>query len=323
MADGRGLPREQYKRTYVLIPPGGDASLAALIMEQMWDAKRWTVGGSADDAGIGDLDVRQIIAISPGDWGGDLEAFFEEHYPGIAYWPLEYSSEYQLVGRLWGYGLKESGLELAYPVMHGTEREPYVTGEFGTWRTSYYHMGLDLRASWAAWGDEVLSATDGVVTKAGYYDNAGGFGWRVRVRTQAPDGRTAYIRYAHLVAGGIYVSVGDEVVTGQKLGRPDSTGASSADHLHVDVKVEGQYVDPALLMNWQQQTIPANFPLLGIHGRGGGDYLASQGVRGWCVDPVYMNEDYQALDYGDLADAGVQTMVNLRRGWSTDCGGRG
>jgi murein DD-endopeptidase MepM/ murein hydrolase activator NlpD len=321
--DERGVPRAQYERTYVLMPPDAGAALTKVVVDETWNQERWTIGASADDAGIGDLDMRRVIAISPGKWPGDLKAFFEEHYAGVDYWPLDYDNEYQLKGRLLAYSLLESGFSLGYPT---TYWPPYVTGEFGTWRGTYHHMGLDLRSSYRVRGDEVLSATDGIVTAAGYYDNAGGFGYRVNVQTKAPDGRAVHVRYAHLVAGGIYVKVGDQVTVGQKLGQPDSTGTSSGDHLHFDVKVGGSYADPALLIRWEKPgdtSTPQNFPLLGLHGRGGGEYLASQGVKGWCVDPVYMNEDYQALNYSALADVGVRVVVNLRRSWSTDCGGQG
>jgi len=325
---GRGEPRTQYERTYVLLPPSGDTALAATVVKQTWDQERWTVGGSADDAGIGDLDARRVIAIGPDGWPGDLAAFFTQHYPGVEYWPLEYDNDYQLKGRLLAYSLKEAGLELAYPTTHWPS---FVTDIFGRWRGTYHHMGLDLRSSWGVWKDEVLSATDGVVTEAGLYNNAGGFGYRVRVRTQIADGRVVYLRYAHLVAGGIYVKVGDQVRVGQRLGKPDSTGTSTADHLHFDVKVGDEYADPALLLRWEQTPVldpppppPPAFPLMGLHGQGGGDYLAAQGVKGWCVDPVYMNEDYQRLDYSNLASKGIRVGVNLRRGYSNDFpGGQG
>jgi len=48
-----------------------------------WDKYRYTVGASADDAGVGNLDVRRVIAVNPGGWSGDLRMFFEQHYPGV------------------------------------------------------------------------------------------------------------------------------------------------------------------------------------------------------------------------------------------------
>lgn len=81
----RGLPRVQYKRTYVLLPPDADAAWALAAVDGVWDKHRYTIGSSADDAGIGDLDVRRVIAVNPEKWPSDLRAFFEEHYPGVEY----------------------------------------------------------------------------------------------------------------------------------------------------------------------------------------------------------------------------------------------
>ena len=79
----RGSPRNQYERTYVLLPPDADASWARAIVDAIWNNKRYTFGSSADDAGLGDLDVRRVIAVNPHQWPGDLTAFYEEWYPGI------------------------------------------------------------------------------------------------------------------------------------------------------------------------------------------------------------------------------------------------
>jgi len=83
----RGQPRVQYERTYVLLPPNADSAWARAVMESTWDEKRYTVGSSADDAGIGDLDRRRVIAVNPQEWSGpqSLEAFFEKYYPHVEY----------------------------------------------------------------------------------------------------------------------------------------------------------------------------------------------------------------------------------------------
>jgi len=79
----RGLPRAQYERTYVLLPPGAGVEWALAVINATWDEHRYTLGGSADDAGIGDLDARHIIAVNPDGWPGELAAFFVEWYPGV------------------------------------------------------------------------------------------------------------------------------------------------------------------------------------------------------------------------------------------------
>jgi len=94
------LPREQYERTYVLLPPGTDAAWAVAVIEATWDEKRFTVGGSADDAGIGDLDSRRVLAVNPARWPDDLQAFFERWYPGVAYTPVMAATLAELVEAL-------------------------------------------------------------------------------------------------------------------------------------------------------------------------------------------------------------------------------
>lgn len=96
----RGTPRVEYARTYVLLPPAADSDWAQAVVEATWDARRFTVGGSADDAGIGDLDFRRVIAVNPTGWGDDLRAFFEWHYPGVIYVPVEASTPEELAERL-------------------------------------------------------------------------------------------------------------------------------------------------------------------------------------------------------------------------------
>lgn len=94
----RGRPRVQYERTYVLLPPGADAVWASAVVDGSWDDSRYTLGGSADDSAVGNLDYRRIIAVNPHLWPGDLtlEAFFERYYPGIVYEPITVDTPEQL-----------------------------------------------------------------------------------------------------------------------------------------------------------------------------------------------------------------------------------
>lgn len=84
---GPGLvpPREPYERTYLLLPPGaGDPWLEAVLASGVWERHRWTIGGSADDAGMGPAG-RRVIAVNPELWPGDLHVFFAQYYPGLTY----------------------------------------------------------------------------------------------------------------------------------------------------------------------------------------------------------------------------------------------
>jgi hypothetical protein len=96
----RGSPREPYARTYVLLPPNADAAWARAVVDAAWDKHRFTIGGSADDAGIGDLDFRRILAVNPGDWGDNLFAFFETYYAGVSYVPVHADTPQRLAEQL-------------------------------------------------------------------------------------------------------------------------------------------------------------------------------------------------------------------------------
>ena len=238
-APGRGQPRIQYERTYVLLPPDATLEEATKAVTEHFPRRR-TVGFSADDAGTGDLDARRVIALRPEAWPGDLGAFFAQHYPGVEYVPVE---------------TKPSTLTFTYPTTH---LPVVITSRFGDQRVGYVHMGLDLRSSWQQWGDEVVCAFPGEVIRAGYDSKESSFGVQVKTLTAMANGDLVLIRYAHLrdEAGAVYVGEGDQVEAGQRLGRPGSTGVSTADHLHLDVKVNGKYVDPEPLIMWPASPQP-------------------------------------------------------------------
>ncbi len=80
---GRGEPRVDYSRLYILLPPPCGVEWAYAVIDALWDSQRPTIGGSADDAGIGNLTDRRVLAVNPDLWNGDLAAFFAEHYPDV------------------------------------------------------------------------------------------------------------------------------------------------------------------------------------------------------------------------------------------------
>jgi hypothetical protein len=86
--DHRGKPRFQYERTYVLLHTSASKSWSIAVAEATWNDRHYTIGSSADDSGVGDLDVRQIVAVNPKLWGpGEdgrgLLGFYEKYYPGV------------------------------------------------------------------------------------------------------------------------------------------------------------------------------------------------------------------------------------------------
>jgi len=104
---GRGDPRTPYKRTYVLLPPGADKDWAVAAIEGSWRQGQ-TVGGSADDAGIGDLPDKTARVINPAEWtNGDIANFYGTHYPNTGIEPLVANTPAELKAALQGQATAE------------------------------------------------------------------------------------------------------------------------------------------------------------------------------------------------------------------------
>ncbi len=109
----------------------------------------------------------------------------------------------------------------------------------GTWQVSAYygdgrgHKGIDLRAPK---GTAIYAVAEGTVTKARY---DGGFGYMVEI----DHGNGITTLYAH--ASQLCVSVGARVNAGDVIALVGSTGNSTGNHLHFEVKVGGNRINPA------------------------------------------------------------------------------
>jgi murein DD-endopeptidase MepM/ murein hydrolase activator NlpD len=94
------------------------------------------------------------------------------------------------------------------------------------------HAGLDFKGPV---GSPILAAAHGRVTFAGFH---GGYGKTVEI-THANGLLT---RYAHL--SGVHVTRGQMVHRGLQIGRMGSTGRSTGSHLHFEVRLNGQAINP-------------------------------------------------------------------------------
>lgn len=104
-----------------------------------------------------------------------------------------------------------------------------VTGELGK-----MHTGVDFAVGQ---GTTVHAAEAGTVILAEWYS---GYGNAVIV----DHGGGMWTLYGHLRTGGTAVNVGDRVSRGQKLAESGSTGQSTGPHLHFEVRINGDRVDP-------------------------------------------------------------------------------
>jgi hypothetical protein len=82
---GRGAPRDQYARTYILLPGSFPLDMVLAAARVAYEAKA-TLGFAADDAGVGDLDQRRVICVSPDQIGDGLsQAWYDQYYPGVEF----------------------------------------------------------------------------------------------------------------------------------------------------------------------------------------------------------------------------------------------
>jgi len=105
-------------------------------------------------------------------------------------------------------------------------------------RRKRMHNGTDFAV---AAGTPIFSIEDGIVIKSKVSGHpTGGYGEFVEIKHA--NGVSSL--YAHMLKGSRTVSVGDIVKAGQKIGEVGSTGQSTGNHLHLEIKVNRKFVDP-------------------------------------------------------------------------------
>lgn len=116
------------------------------------------------------------------------------------------------------------------------------------------HKGIDLPA---ATGTPIYATADGVVGKADWF---GGYGLFVELE----HGANLETRYGHMSR--IAVAEGQRVRKGEVIGYVGSTGRSTGPHLHYEVRIAGEAVNPTLYMQGSGKLYAANGA---NNGRGG------------------------------------------------------
>ena len=112
-----------------------------------------------------------------------------------------------------------------YTSNYGVRYDPFNGG-------AAMHAGTDMAG---AMGEPIYAAAGGTVLQAG---RSGGYGNLVELS----HGKGIDTRYGHLSA--ILVKPGERVAQGQLIGRMGSTGRSTGTHLHYEVRIDGQAVNP-------------------------------------------------------------------------------
>lgn len=257
----------------------------------------------------GDDHVVSVIDF-PGAWPEDIAPWFEGNFPTVRLDRLQVQSpealQELLAERIASdsrLGLALDDLRLAWPTSYNV-----ITQPFGANPQIYRryglpgHEGVDIRA---LMNTPIYACATGRVYLV--HDGRGGhpYGKHVRIRHR-DEYKTIY---AHLSRS--LVTEGEEVSAGQIIGLADSTGNSTASHLHLTLKREGatergdthyphDIIDPT--------------PYLQV--MGGRDDLA-EWARGRCLVGVHGRADgpLEDPDYAPLEAARVEALkvlVNAR-----------
>ncbi len=119
--------------------------------------------------------------------------------------------------------------------------EGRITSRFGYRRDPFtgmraYHPALDISGDQ---GSPVIATADGEIAIAGYQ---AGYGRMIEIR----HGYGFSTRYGHLLAS--YVKQGVRVKKGEIIGAVGSSGRSTGYHLHYEVRIDDEPVDPSPYM---------------------------------------------------------------------------
>lgn len=110
-----------------------------------------------------------------------------------------------------------------------------ISSPFGwRWNGTDFHPGIDIANDT---GTPIVATADGVVTVAGW--SAGGYGNMVDL----DHGNGILTRYGH--ASEVLVHEGQRVKRGEVIAYMGSTGFSTGPHLHYEIQVHGETVNPA------------------------------------------------------------------------------
>ena len=330
----RGTPRIQYDRTYILMPPTAGTDMAAAAIDATWDNHRYTLGASADDSGIGDLDSKHVIAVNPEYWGDDLETFLNTYYPGCSLETVVASTPQELFvllhDKTTSYVLSQND-----PRWQNSQLGNVATGEtIGQQGCLLTNLTMLLRkdAGRDVTPPEInkqLSLAQNVFVADDYLD------WDASIKlfpgiydasTKLNAGYSPETLEQLLLAGN---SVILRVFNGNHFVLLDSVDATK---IYV--------IDPwdGMRKEWPAQDIcgvrtahkintPATKLLLGFNApelsnaHECGTWLNSAGNKSLLYVPLFIGIGAQRVDFSDLQS--VQVIVNLRYSWSVDAGGEG
>lgn len=225
---------------FMLVSAGSDGKFASLMKEGY--LRFMTADFSGEDFSEAFKNISEYTAVFSENKSQQAQSVFSENTtqeeisdePATGGVNLEFSS----LETLEGVSLEniEISFEMNEPLddYEITSRFGYrvspVSGETGI------HTGLDMAA---AYGTPIMAAADGTVVDAAY-DNS--YGYYVKILHKD---NTVSI-YAH--CSSLCSDAGDEVKQGEKIAEVGSTGASTGNHLHFEVRKDNIRINPEYIL---------------------------------------------------------------------------
>ncbi len=184
--------------------------------------------------------VKKVI--SEGFDGVGVETYEVISLDGVetetAFVSLEVTSE--AIDEVAQVGTRSNGKEVASLNIFTKPFEGIITSYMGP-RWGRIHSGIDIWY-YECFGKPVVACADGVVILSKYYGTYGNC-----VIVDHGDGvQTLYAHFSKLE-----VEVGDTVKAGDVVGLIGSTGNSTGPHLHLEVHVDGERVNPLIFVDYE------------------------------------------------------------------------
>jgi len=239
----------------VVNPDGTPTSSVGLFQQQKW----WgTLQERMDPSTSAILFYRVEVTISGRETMSEGQVAFDVQIGGSpAYYQQFWADAQQIVATLAGGSTTGRTNSSEWTAPLGAEW--VLTDGFG-WRIhpitgiDEFHSGIDMGA---AQGTPVLAAGAGTVATVTDQGNSG-YGRMIMITHS--NGMTTV--YGHLSQQ--LVTEGQSVYTGQQIGLVGSTGESTGPHLHFEIRVSGQPVDPIETMSGLGVNLdgtPGDFPV--------------------------------------------------------------
>ena len=156
------------------------------------------------------------------------------------------------------------------------------------------HTGVDIKG---AKNDTVRAAFAGTVRMSKFYS---GYGNCVVIRHK----NGLETLYGHNTTN--LVRVGDKVRAGDPIGLMGRTGRATTEHCHFEVRVQGQHINPALILDYHNMTLRSG--VLAVTRQANGRILAMNRASGLAPSPGMDTEDAAAVSVASSSRSSVYTV---------------